>query len=153
MADPYSLSPDQLVAVEVTLAYHSPKTGAGEQELVVGGKVEGKPDQVRVRLRRSANLEAPLDERPGVAPRVALERLLALFAEDGFLTLEQEYEANGDMLSGRRSLRLVLPDHDHRVTVEHPVACAEFERLAGATKLVAALALPEALGHAFFPNL
>ena len=28
-----------------------------------------------------------------------------------------------------------------------------WERLAGATKLVAALALPEALGHVFFANL
>lgn len=152
MSDPFVLTPEQLVAVEVTLAYHSPKTGAGRQELVVGGAVEGKKDGVLVRLRRTASREAPLDERQGVAPRDAFERLLALFAEEGFLALDQEYPAPPPP-RGKRSMQLVLPDHDHCVFVAYPTPCAEFERLAGATKLVAALALPEALGHAFFVNL
>src|SRR5689334_8580672 len=108
MGDPFTLDAEKLLKVELTLDYNSPKTGAGLQQIALGGR--GKRDgEVRVRLRRTANMEAPVEEREGSVPASSFERLLALFSEESFLGLSTYYE--GEEGGAARTLRLVLPDH------------------------------------------
>lgn len=151
MSDPFDLSAEQLARVEVALSYHSPKTGAGEQLVLIKG--EGpKAGQAAVRLRRTANRDAPPVDRDSTLPHAALRALLDLMCEAGFLGLEESYVAPPPE-RGLRVIRLKLPDHEKSVSLEYPIDCAHFERCAGAIKLAAGLADPDALRHRFFANL
>jgi hypothetical protein len=144
VALPFGLSRSDLNKVEIMYGFYSAKSGAGRQELTIFGT--GK---VRLLLTRSREavpsiVEAQLDEKMIVG-------LLAFMANQGFMGFEDLYPSH-DGPHARRLLRLTLPTGGKTVALDEP-GFAAFEMVAGAIKYAAGVALPEALGNRFFPNL
>jgi hypothetical protein len=143
---PFKLTPETLEGCSLSYSYQSPKVGAGRQELSVAG--DGA-----VRLSRTIVFDDEPEVREGKAPRALVARLLDLVEEERFLGLAELYPREDGGQSSRRTIVLVLPDgREHTVCVDEP-RCPEFERVAGAIKVVAGAALPDALGLRFFQNL
>jgi len=139
----FDLKQTELPQVEIFYAYYPGKTGAGKQELTL--KADG------LKLLRTRSMYTAAETREGPLPPQAVPRLLDVLAEENFFGLEERYPA-GDHPSYRRVLRVTLPGRTKTVIVEGP-APAEFERIIGALKLAASMALPETLLKRFFPNL
>lgn len=144
VALPFGLSRSDLGKAEIMYGFYSAKPGAGRQELSILGS--GK---VKLLLTRSSEaapsiVEGQLDEKMIVG-------LLAFMADQGFMGFEDEYP-NDDGPHARRLLRLTLPSGTKTVALDKPGFTA-FEMIAGAIKYAAGVALPEALGNRFFPNL
>ncbi len=141
---PFNLTKSTLPEVEILYGFYSAKTGAGKQEITISGK--GK---VQLLLTRSFSSEPEI--REGVVSTDLVVRLLDLIEGEKFLNLNDHYPGH-DAPHARRIIRLSLPDATKTVSVDEPV-CPEFERVAGAVKLLSGIALPETLGQRFFPNL
>jgi hypothetical protein len=140
---PFGLTDKDLPNVEIMYAFNSAKTGAGKQELTLRGS--GK---VTLLLTRTMGGK-PVVLEGHVDPKI-VACLLDFMAGQEFLKFEDTYPAHD--ASANRVLQLVLPNQTKTVMLEGPGFTA-FEMVAGATKFAAALALPEALNHRFFPNL
>jgi len=140
---PFNLTQADLPRVEVFYAFYSGKTGAGKQELKV--KAAG------VTLLRTRSMDAAPEIREAPLPPQAIWRLLDVLAEENVFGLEEEYPAPADPYY-RRLLRVTIPGRTKSVIVEGP-APAEFERITGALRFAASMALPETLLRRFFPNL
>jgi hypothetical protein len=141
---PFNLTKSTLPEVELLYGFYSSKTGAGKQEITILGS--GK-----VKLLLTRSFSSPPEIREGAVSTDLVVRLLDMIAGENFLTLNDHYPAH-DAPHARRIIRLSLPDVTKTVIVDEPV-CPEFERVAGAAKLLSGIALPEALGQRFFPNL
>lgn len=145
LAWPFGLTPETLADVELFYGFQSSKTGAGKQEIVIRGDGD-----VRLFFSRSMYDEEP-QVREGRLPEEVILRLLEVVEEQHLFHLEDHYPPEGPSRGGW-IIRVELPDKSKRVAVEgtHP---PPFERVAGAMKLAAGLALPEALGGRLFPTL
>jgi hypothetical protein len=145
LAWPFGLTPETLADVELFYGFQSAKTGAGKQEIVIHGD-----GAVRLFFSQSRYDEEP-QVREGRLPEEVVVRLLEVVEEQHLFHLEDHYPPEGPSRGGW-IIRVDLPDKSKRVAVEgtHPPS---FERVAGAIKLAAGLALPEALGGRFFPTL
>lgn len=145
LAWPFGLTPETLSDVELSYGFQSSKTGAGQQDIVIRGD-----GHVRLFFSRSMYDEEP-QVREGQLPQEVILRLLEVVEEQDFFYLEDHYPPEGPSRGGW-IIHVALPDSSKRVAVEgtHPPA---FERAAGAIKLAAGLALPEALRGRLFPIL
>ncbi len=141
---PFGLLPDQVAKTEVFYSFVSGKTGAGRQEMTIGG------DGTVKLLFTAVRGEEPTTAEGRISKDVVL-RLLDILEGQGILNLEDHYPPKGDFHS-RRTLQLTLPSQTKTVMMDEPGVIA-FERMAGAVMLAAAIALPEAINHRFFPNL
>lgn len=141
---PFGLRQEELATVEVMYGFYSAKSGAGKQEISIRGNS-------RVSLYMTRSRYDPPSIHEGKLDVAVVVRLLDLMEEKGFLGFQDHYAAEGDP-HARRVLRLVLPHNTKTVMLDQPGFPA-FEVVAGAVKLAAGLALPEALKHRFFPNL
>ncbi len=141
---PMSLSSEDLPKTEIVYAFYSAKTGAGVQEIHVHGTGE-------VVLRKTRSRTAEPETREGRIAPEAVVRLLELMEDQGFRGLEDLYPAEGHP-HARRMVSIAGPSLAKKVAADEPV-CPEFERITGAISLAAGIAVPEALGHRFFPNL
>ncbi|MEM7157972.1 MAG: hypothetical protein AAF799_34340 [Myxococcota bacterium] len=146
---PSKLSVEQLDKVEVRYSFMSPKTGAGRQELHIKGSGE-------VKLLRTMAYDQPEELREGQAPADAARRMLEVMEDEGFFTLEDEYEQEPPH-GGTFIVQVVFPGGQAKsvavdVVPDHRPPDA-FARAVGAIKLVAGLATPEALHHRFLPTL
>jgi hypothetical protein len=141
---PFGLNRADLGKVEIMYGFYSAKTGAGRQELAILGS--GKVSLLMTRSGESVPsiVEGHLEEKMIVG-------LLAFMADQGFVGFEELYPSH-DGPHARRVLRLSLPSGTKTVALDEPGFPA-FEIVAGAIKYAAGVAVPEALGQRFFPNL
>jgi hypothetical protein len=141
---PYKLSAADLPKVEIMHSFVSMKTGAGRQEIYILGTGQ-------VRLLFSGTAKENPDVREGkLAPDLVI-RLLDFIEGQGLAGLEEHYPASHNP-HARRIVRLTLPGMIKTVMVDEPKNL-EFERIVGAVKYAAGIALPDALNNRFFPNL
>ena len=144
---PFDLKADQLAAVEIFHAFYSGKTGAGKQEVTLRGD-----GSVHLMKTRAYNL--PEETLDGKLQRMNFIRLLEVAEEVNFPGLAEDYKPLSGDPYWRRVIRLTLPGgRVHTVAVQNDAPQREFERLAGAIRVVASMAVPEMLNHRFFPNL
>jgi hypothetical protein len=144
VALPFGLSRADLNKVEILYGFYSAKSGAGKQELAILGS--GK-----VRLLLTRNSEAVPSMVEGQLDEKMIVGLLAFMEDQGFMGFEPLYPSH-DGPHARRVLRLTRPSGTKTVALDEP-GFAAFEMVAGAIKYAAAVAVPEALGQRFFPNL
>lgn len=144
VALPFGLSRADLNKVEIMYGFYSAKSGAGRQELTIFGS--GK-----VQLLLTRNSEAVPLIVEGHLNETMIVVLLAFMADQGFMGFDALYPSH-DGPHARRVLRLTLPSETKTVALDEP-GFAAFEMVAGAIKYAAGVALPEALGQRFFPNL
>ena len=145
---PFGLKPTELPLANLLLGFYSGKTGAGRQEITLRG--DGS-----VQLFHSRSME---DDQPktlqGTLPPQVFLTLLDLFEDGHFFSLNDLYAGGHDHphAHARRILTLSLPGREKTVILEEPELYVA-EQLVGATRLAAGIALPDAIGHHFFPNL
>lgn len=142
---PFQLDLSDLPKVGILYGFYSAKTGAGKQEITISGD-----GTVKLFLTRSM-YDAKPEVRQGKVSSEVILRLLDVIEGENFFALEDHYPPTHDP-HARRILRFTLPDREKTIILDEP-RCPEFERVAGAVKLTAGLALPEALNRRFFPNL
>lgn len=144
---PFELKAEQLAGVEIFHAFYSGKTGAGKQEVTLRG--DGT-----VHLMKTKAYNLPPETLDGKLQRMNFIRLLEVAEEVNFRGLAEDYKPTSGDPYWRRVIRLTLPDgRVHTVAVQNDLLQPEFERLAGAIRVVASMAVPEMLQHRFFPNL
>jgi hypothetical protein len=141
---PFGLNKSDLANVEVVYGFYSSKTGAGEQKIILTGN--GK---VQLYLTRAYNAKPEIKD--GRLSSDVFLRLLDIMEEENIFGLEDRYPSVSAP-HGRRIMRLTLPGRIKNISLEESVS-PEFERIAGAVKLAAGVALPESLKQNFFPNL
>lgn len=141
---PFGLTDAELPKVEIMYAFYSAKTGAGKQELTIGGD-----GTVTLLMTKTAG-DPPVTRTGHLDPKIVVS-LLGFLSAQGFLGFADEYPAKGDP-HARRMLKLVTPRQTKTVALDEPGFPA-FEMVAGAVQFAAGIALPEALNHRFFPNL
>jgi hypothetical protein len=141
----FGLTVQDVSKVQILYGFYSAKTGAGKQEILISGD-----GTVRLYLTKSMYDTRP-ESRQGKVSTDVILRLLNVIEGENFFGLEDHYPPTHDP-HARRVLRMTLPNREKTVMVDEP-RCPEFERVAGAVKLAAGIALPEALNQRFFPNL
>lgn len=131
--------------IELVLGFYSSKSGAGVQEIAL--RADGT---VTLFYSRSY-----ADTHPKVlkakCPRNQVLRLLEFLEEMGFLDFPGEI-GSGNAAPSRRIIKLTMPGREKIVAVDEPGNYA-VEQCIGAIKLCAAMCIPEAIHHRFFPNL
>jgi hypothetical protein len=144
---PFGLQPEQMAGVKIFYAFYSGKVGAGKQELTLSG--DGS-----VHLMKTLTYNSPEEKLEGKLPRMNFVRLLEIVEEVNFPGLEEDYPPAEGHPYWRRVLRLELPGgRTHTVIVQNDRVVPEFERLVGAVRAMASVAVPQVLGRQFFPNL
>ncbi len=139
---PYNLaSMDQ---VRFLYGVYSSKVGAGKEEIHISGDGE-------VKLLYTVSYNSPPVVRSGMAPVDLVIRLLELFESEGFTKLQSEY-VDPSAPDTTRIIGLTLTRGQSTVSVVGSVV-PQFERLAGAIKMVAAIVHPEVSRGTFFPHL
>jgi hypothetical protein len=139
----YELNESDLAKIEISYLHHSGKLGAGYQEIIFLG--DGT-----VQLKKTVSLQAKPEIVEGRVDKKVFLPILALMEEENFLGLEDDKPTNGRNL-GYRKLTLKLPLVTKSVLLCEP-GNPQFERIGGALKVIAGIALPQALGYKFFPN-
>lgn len=143
MKIPFGISEEEIAAIEISLLFNSQKPDAGDQEVLLFGS--GK-----VRLRATPIIDGKTKTKEGTIEKKTIIALLALMDEERFLGLQDRYPFKSEP-HGIRVLTLKLPRQTKQVIFEEG-DCPQFERIAGAVKLAAGIALPEALGMRFFSH-
>ncbi len=141
---PFGLTQSELASVKVFYAYYSAKTGAGKQEISISGD-----NSVELLLTRSRDAE-PNILKGQLTVKVFI-RLLDFIEGENIFEIEDHFPPEGHP-HARRVLKLSLPERTKTILLDEPVS-REFERIAGAVKFAAGIALAEALQQRYFPNL
>lgn len=140
---PFNLTQEQLPDVGISYASYSAKSGVGKAEITISGSGELALLQETVRD----------DPNPRVftetIPMAIVTRLLDVLQEENFFALDDYYPHSGTP-TGTRVITLTLPGRTKQVILDQPASAPAFERVAGAIKLAAGLATPEALQQRFF---
>ncbi|MDQ3003192.1 MAG: hypothetical protein M3Y08_18265 [Fibrobacterota bacterium] len=143
---PFGLDKDTpLDQVEVSLAFHGAKTGAGKQEITLRGD-----GLVRLFFSRSTQDKAPKTIEGQCNPESIL-RLLDFMEGNGLFGLPDVVASHGHQ-HARRLLQVKVPGRMKQIGVDEPGLQA-VEQMIGAVMLVAGQCAPEALNNRFFPNL
>jgi hypothetical protein len=141
---PFNLKPSDLPGAKILVSQYSPKTGAGKQQIEI--HADGT-----VRVIRTVNYEAPEEVLMGKVTQPQALVLFTYIESENFLQLDEDYKTG--KVSARRQLELTLPGQTKSVWTDYEMTPPAFNRIVGAIKLLAGIAVPKSLGHDFLTSL
>ncbi|MDQ3003191.1 MAG: hypothetical protein M3Y08_18260 [Fibrobacterota bacterium] len=130
--------------IEIKLAFHGAKTGAGREEMTLWG--DGR---IRLYFSRSDQDKAPKIVE-GTCESERILRLLDFMEGNG--VMDGPDHVGQKPAGSTRELEIILPDRKKRILLQD-TGDYSVEQVIGAVKLAAGQCIPEALNHRLFPNL